>query len=343
MTGPTLAELVAEGDLDRLVAEVDRRAVRGDWDAVTELRQRCLEAVATTGRQLWGPAQYAAYRLALGGPPALAASVVEAGVAPFALGPLTEVVAQSHTWAELVPHLAGPVVRATVAQERVLRGEDLTGDAAARADAGELGLPLALQPWEPAYPLAEYRPDELLAGGPPPVTGGEEVTSPPGPLRRLPRLERALRGLVSPWEDHSTGEVHVGAVAGDAGAAVSALLPGPARLIPLRLPGAFAWLAWAAASGGVHGRRRGLAAGRSAAWWVGREATGVADTADPDELEFELEELRWWTFEAVAGAGADGPGAPAGSRGWTLRLVIEHPTAGWSAAVDATDLPPVAG
>jgi hypothetical protein len=89
---------------------------------VLELRRRCLDAAELTGRQLWGPAQYAGYRVALEGPPALAVAVLAPGAAPFALGPLTEVVAQQHRWAELAPHLDAGVVASTVAQERVLRG-----------------------------------------------------------------------------------------------------------------------------------------------------------------------------------------------------------------------------
>lgn len=336
MTAPSLAELVAAGDLDRLVAEVDRRVGRADWDGVITLRQRCLEASEATGRQLWGAAQYAAYRLALEAPAPLAASVVTPGAAPFALGPLTEVVAQHHPWADLAPHLDVPVVAATVAHERVVRGEDLTGDPPPATD---LDLPLVLQPWEPAYPVPEYRADELLENGPAPLTGGADTDAPPGAPIAMPRLERALRELVAPWEDRSTGEVHVVAVAGGADGAVAALLPSRARLIPLAVPEAFARMAWAGASGGAHGRRRGLAAGRSAAWWIGRLATGCPVDVDPDELEFELEELRWCAFEA--GTAAD-VGAGPDPAGWHLRLAIEHPD-GWAVAVDAVDTPRVAG
>jgi hypothetical protein len=77
------------------------------------------------------------------------------------------------------------------------------------------------------------------------------------------------------------------------------------------------------------GRRRGLAAGRTAAWWVGHVAAGLAPPADPDELEFELEELRWYAFD----------GEP---EGWHLRLVVEDPRAGRAVAVEGVDRPRVA-
>ena len=68
---------------------------------------------------------------------------------------LTEVAAATHTWAELAPHLDSAAIAGTVAQERVLRGEDLRGDPRAAPDV--LELPLVLAPWEPEYPLAVYR------------------------------------------------------------------------------------------------------------------------------------------------------------------------------------------
>jgi hypothetical protein len=75
------------------VREADRLAGRSDWDGLIALRDACLEVTEETGRQLWGPARYAAYRVALDGPAAFAAAMVEPGVVRFGLGPLTEVVA----------------------------------------------------------------------------------------------------------------------------------------------------------------------------------------------------------------------------------------------------------
>lgn len=321
-----LDELVHRGDPDELVRDVDRRCARRDWDGVLALRDRCQQAAEAIGRPLWGPAQYAEYRLALEAPAEVAAGVLAPGAAPFALGPLTEVVAQAHTWNELAPHLDLPVIAATVAQERVLRGEDLTGDD--RTDAHEVDLPFVLQAWEPVYPLPVYRADELLEHGPDlPTVWDPVATARPGRPANLGRLTRSLHDLAAAWEERSTGEIHVTAVEGDAAMAVAALVPDGFRLARLDLAGAFAWMAWAAASGGAHARRRGLAAGRAAAWWVGQVAAGLDDPADPDELEFELEELRWYAFDG-----------PAHAYGWQLRLVVDHPHDGWAAAIDAYDV-----
>lgn len=321
-----LTELLRRGDLDGLVREVDRQSAREDWDAVLLLRERCLAAAEELGKQLWGAAQYAEYRIALDAPGPVAATVVLPGAAKFALGPLTEVVAQGHAWADLVDHL-DPTVAPVVAQERVVRGEDLTDDADARLD--DVGLPGRLQAWEPAYPLPTYRPTELLDGGPPPARGTPsdlDPTTRPGRLVALPEVERALTDLVLPWEQQSNGAVHVAVVEGDAPAAVAALVQGPVRLAPLLLPEAVAHMAWAAASGGARGRRRGMAAGRAAAWWVAHTVTGMEFPAEPDELEFHLEDLDWYAFE-TGGSGT----------GWQLQLVVQDATAGWAAAVDAMD------
>ena len=91
------------GDLDELLRLVERYCDARDWDALARLHDRCRRG-HETGQQLWPAAANAAYRLALDAPAAFAASVLEEGEGRFALGPLPEVAAQSHTWQELAPH-----------------------------------------------------------------------------------------------------------------------------------------------------------------------------------------------------------------------------------------------
>ncbi|HMX08641.1 MAG TPA: hypothetical protein PKA87_13985, partial [Microthrixaceae bacterium] len=103
---PALDRWITTGDLDELLREVDRRADRGDWDGVVIVANRA-RAATERGHQLWPAATFAEYRMALSAPPPWAAAVVEAGY--LAPGPLTEVVAQDHTFAELAGALpAGP-------------------------------------------------------------------------------------------------------------------------------------------------------------------------------------------------------------------------------------------
>jgi len=324
------------------VREVDRLAVVEDWDAVIGLREACLAATEETGRQLWGPARYAAYRTALDAPAPDAAAMLEPGVVRFGLGPLTEVVAQRHTFAELAPHLDGSVLP-VVAQERVLRGEDLRDDE--RAAGAPDDPPLVLQPFEPHYVLPEYRADERLDGAVPDPAAATSALARIASPRAAPHAEaaadaapdvaasmlaRALTEVVAPWAERSSGELRVTTVAGDADAALGALIDeleasgGPLGDVvrgPVTIAELFAMLAHAGASGGVHGRRRGGAAGRSLAWWVARCATGLdrEDVVDAEELEFRLEDLERiafrlpgeaaWRLELAIGArGARGPG-----------------------------------
>jgi hypothetical protein len=331
-----LAGLLHRGDVDELTRAVDAAASRAAWDDLEALRVGAMEALERTGRQLWGPAAYAAYRLALEAPAAHAVPVVLAGHDRHALGPLTEVLAQHHTWDEVVDLLPGGPVNGVVAVERVARGEDLTHDE--RAEVYHLDVPARWQAWEGAPPLALYRADEVVAPAPSRAGSGpwHDVVAPPAPEAtgtaggdRRAQVEPAVLALAEHWATTSTGAVDVVVVDGDADGAVAALVPGPAVVQPIGLADAMAWMAWAAASGGARGRRRGLAAGRSATWWAMRAIVAdllvVADDPDdPDELEFHLEECRFHEF----GDGAD--------HGWRLQLAITHP-GGWTVAIAAED------
>jgi len=334
------------------VREADRLAGREDWDALLGLREACLVATEETGRQLWGPARYAAYRTALDGPAELAAAMLEPGVVRFGLGPLTEVVAQQHTFAQLAPHLDATLLP-VVAQERVLRGEDLRDDPRARGEADD--PPLVLQPFEPEYVLPEYRASERLDGAVPDPSEapsaarqqldcsgagfgvgagvGAAVT---GVTARATLA--ALEEVVAPWAAQSEGRLHLAAVAGTVEEACCAVVEdvrasgtaaGAVRVAGIGTTELLRMLAFAGASGGVHGRRRGAAAGRSLAWWVARCATGLhrAAVVDPEELEFRLEDVdrlafrvpgeAAWRLEVVLGAGRE---AGVGDGGWAVAV-----------------------
>lgn len=330
MTGAALGELIQRGDPAALLVEVDRRCAAGDWDGLVDLRDRC-EAAVEFGKQLWSVAQFAEYRLALEGPGPYAARVCRSGAARFALGPLTEVAASTHRWDELADHLGEPWVAATVAHERALRGEDLRDDP--RAHPAEVEAPLALADWEPHYPLPTYRAYELHEGGPEPVDAGAAAAGSAAAgsePREHPRLERALREVVATWTETSNGGADIAVVAADAAAAAGSLEGGDAGLVPVAGSTGLAWLAWAAASGGALGRRRGMAAGRSSALWVLQAAGDVGFPAEPAALGAVCESLRW--FLLVGGS----PGGPADAS-WRLRLAVADPDAGWAAAVDAWD------
>ena len=149
-------ELIELGDIDELIRHVDRLCAARDWHGVLDLRDRCRAALAR-GKQLWPVASHAEYRIALEADPSVTACVLVDGAGHFALGPLSEVSASTHTWAEMAPHLlAGPVASAT-AHERLLRGENLDPAATSRLTVERWSeLPLYLSEWEPVYPVASY-------------------------------------------------------------------------------------------------------------------------------------------------------------------------------------------
>ena len=72
----------------------------------------------------------------------------------------------------------------------------------------------------------------------------------------------------------SNGRADAVAVQGDVFDAIAALgVPGARAEPDLRRRPRSAVLAWTAASGGAHGRRRGMAAGRFGAWWAAAALT----------------------------------------------------------------------
>jgi hypothetical protein len=322
-----LGELVEGADLDELLRHVDRLCAARDWEGLLELRDRSRQALER-GRQLWPVASNAEYRLALEAPGPWAAGVLLPGAGRFALGPLPEVAAAGHTWAELAPHLPPSPEATFTAHERVVRGEDLAGDE--RVDPAVLEVPLCLQAWEPAYPVAVYRAAEAqFPEGPLPRMAPVDLPAPP-PVADDPDATAALVELAGAWTTESNGRARATAVTGDAAGAVAALVGGSSALMAeVDLPGSLAAMAWTAASGGAHGRRRGMASGRFGAWWALVALTTGLDRwpPDPDEVGAAGAALRWYRWDDPAGA----------TTGWSLRLAVEEPTGGRAWAVEATD------
>jgi len=213
------------------------------------------------------------------------------------------------------------------AHERVVRGEDLRDDG--RIDSRVLEIPLALMEWEPAYPLATYTDEGGEFPAPPmPAPVPVDVPPPGAPIDDRPALD-ALRALVEPWTVESNGRLEVVAVEGGAAHAIAALGPAEARAVRLRPEEGLAWLAWAGASGGAHGRRRGMATGRFGAWWTLVTLAGLAEEwpVDPDEVGAAAHELHWYWWDAAEPV-----------TGWQLRLAIEDPADGLSWAIAAQDV-----
>jgi len=321
-----LPVVVERGDLDELVRLVDGLSASREWERLLELRDRCAHAIER-GRQLWPVAAHAEYRLALEAPGVWAAQVLVEGAGRFAPGPLPEVAASTHEWAHLAPHVPPGPPAVVTAHERVVRGEDLTGESLPGPDV--LDLPLRLADWEPAYDLAQYRADGADFPGPPPrrLEPVDVPSSAPETVRH-PATD-ALLDSVRAWTEGSEGQAEAVAVRGDAPGAIAALGRDRARIAPMDPAEAVRTLAWAGASGGAHARRPGTAAGRFAAWWAGTALTGLLEQwpVDPAELGDALARLRWYAWDAGGT-----------TTGWRLHVAIEDPTSARAWAVAAVDV-----
>ncbi|HEX2057951.1 MAG TPA: DUF6183 family protein [Actinomycetota bacterium] len=320
-----LYDLIEAADLNALLRAVDGMCAAREWEELLDLADACDDAL-DRGKQLWPISAHVDYRIALEAPGELAASVLTPDVGRFAHGPLTEVAASTHTWKELAPHLPDPVTASYVAQERVLRGEVLDRDE--RAHQELVDVPLRLQPWEPPYALATFRSNLVEVQEPwGPRAAWTDVTAEAGPPVDDSEVVDALLELVTPWTSESNGAARAVVVEGDAAAAIAAVTYGPFRVAPLSVEEAFRQMAWAAASGGAHGRRRGAALGRFSAWYTAALLADLPWPAPPEDVGSEAERLRWSAWDE------EGP-----EEGWILRIAVEDPAEGWAAALGATDV-----
>jgi hypothetical protein len=134
--------------------------------------------------------------------------------------------------------------------------------------------------------------------------------------------------LVGAWTTSSNGTLQAGAARGDETHALASLDIASATLRALQPAQALSLLAWAGASGGAFGRRRGAAAGRDSAWWLLGALSGRSDQwpLASDEIGDVLHSLKWSWFDAD-----ESP------TGWQLQLVIVDEQRGLSWAINARD------
>lgn len=320
--------LIHAVDLDGLVRLIDDRCSDRDWAGLLRVRDRCAAATRETGRQLWPAATLAEYRLALLAPPEWAATVLDGEAGRFTIGPLSEVAAVHHAWADLAPHLAPIPVALFVAHERGLRGEEI--DASTTDPLPPvLDIPVMPRPWEPAYPLSTY--GDAGAEHPEPARTGSltsvEATH-DGTELDDDGVELAVRQTVEAWTATSTGRAEVVCVEGTHLDALGALGVRSARIAEIPTREALAWIAWAGASGGAHGRRRGMAIGRFSMWWLLGALGDLHDDWPPSDHDIDelLAELRWYRWDAHEPEG-----------GWRLQLVVENESEGVAWAINAAD------
>lgn len=283
-----LERMVDRADLDELVRGIDALCATREWDRLFRLRSLTRSAIAT-GRQVWPATTLAEYRLALLAPAEWASRVLREDASRFGIGPLTEVIAQNHTWSELADHLEAGPQREFVAHERSMRGEEITGIG---TEFRVLDIPLALQSWEPDYSFPVY--GDAGVAHPSPADGWHQTwrsltVNPADPELLLvdETTDDALRRLVDPWTTFSSGRARAIVVEGSPSDALAHVPLGDVEIAPLERDQLLQWLVWCGASGGAHGRRRGMASGRFATWWLLGAIGGF--TEDWDDLQRHAE------------------------------------------------------
>jgi hypothetical protein len=362
-----MAELDGESArIQQLIGDIDSLCTDERWDAVVELRDSCRLAVAR-GHQWWPAAAWAEYRLALDGPGRLAASVLDSNLSRYTLGPFAEVAASTHSWDELVPYLEPSPASALFAHECVALGDDLRTDDLYLTLPQIFDAPAALEPWEPDYGPVVYHLDRVEHLAPILVGNGQVPSAPAADEKsRLDPASRtvedqatcdALAAVLAPWAQTLRWTVLTAAVDGDVRVAHALWVSQQTQVLqeteskgdPALLDSALAlrYVAWLGASGGPNGRRRGLAASRSALWWVLLQVTGFADDLDGepiasadqqllDAFAASVESLRWLTWTAPTHSVLDSnldsslvSSHEVGTqRGWSVHLAVEAPGEG---------------
>jgi hypothetical protein len=139
----------------------------------------------------------------------------------------------------------------------------------------------------------------------------------------------AFARMMEPWTAHSNGVSRAVVVEGEIEDTFGALGLQDVSFSQMTSHNALQWLAWAASSGGAHGKRRGVASGRSEALWLLATFTGLADTwpRSFDELGDVVNNLEYFAFTA----------ANHSQHGWWLQLAIVDPAEGLTTALIARD------
>jgi hypothetical protein len=304
-------DLINQADLNGLVRLIDDYCESRSWHDLLGLRDSCKAAVAN-GRQVWPASTLAEYRLALLAPAEIAVQVVDEQAGRFTMGPLTEVIAQNHQWSELSEFLDPSPTSTYIAYECAIRGQKVDSELFPALES-----PCTLLPIETSYALAEYHDNEAKFPTPAIPEMGNATAIPVSTAMVIqdPDSSTAFHQLADAWTTQSNGELRMSCVEGSVLDVLGALNIHEARLSLLTSGEALAWLAWAGASGGAHGRRRGNALGRDAAWWTIAALTGQKShwPLTDDAFETATDSLQWFWWDN---------NEP--TTGWNVQLCVHH-------------------
>jgi hypothetical protein len=318
-------DLINRADLDGLVRLIDDYCETRSWHDLLGLRDACKAAVAN-GRQVWPASTLAEYRLALLAPAEIAVQVVDEEAGRFTMGPLTEVIAQNHQWSELSEFLEPSPTSTYIAYECAIRGQKVDSELFPALES-----PCTLLSIETSYALAEYHDNEAKFPTPaiPEMGNAITISESSATVIQDPDTSAAIHQLADAWTTQSNGELRISCAEGSVLDALGALNVQEARLSLLTSGEALAWLAWAGASGGAHGRRRGNALGRDAAWWSIASLTAQTPhwPLSNDAFETAANSLQWFWWDA------NEPTA-----GWNVHLCVHHAERNRSWAIALSDM-----
>lgn len=309
---------------DGLVRYVDSCCSLHDWTELLRVRDKCRLA-NDSGRQMWPIATLANYRLALHAPTEFAVKALDETNTNFLFGPLSEVIAQHHSWDELKGHLSDIHIADVVAHECGIRGAEISYTPTLQM----FDIPHTLQRWEPRYSPPVYR-DSGVQHDPP------EFNIEMRPLETATQVNvvedreatNALRAVIEPWISSSNGRAEIRGAEGGVSEALASIGVVRARGHQLSPTDAISLITWAGSSGGAHGRRRGLASGRYSMWWCMAALAGLSDywPLKPDEIGDITSEFTWWQWDSYEP-----------SSGWRLQIAAEDPTDGITWIINAVD------
>lgn len=313
--------LIDRLDLDGLVRLIDGYCENRDWETLYRLREAC-RAATRSGKQVWPASTLAEYRLALRAPAEWATKVLTEDVGRFTIGPLSEVIAQHHSWRELGALLPDTPLTSFVAHECAIRGEQIEDDLL-----DVLEMPFNVQEWEPQYSLALYRDNDAVFDSPEvPATTAINAAS-ATTIDEPHALRDATHQLVAGWKESSNGMLRTALVNGTIPEALGALGLASPRIGMVEPAHALAWLTWAGASGGAHSRRRGNAIGRFNAWSLVAALHEIDEwPLSPERVRDALHAMQWCWWEGDVPA-----------TGWRLKLVAYDPARERSWAIHAAD------
>ena len=305
-------DLINRADLDGLVRLIDDYCETRSWHDLLGLRDACKAAVAH-GRQVWPASTLAEYRLALLAPADIAVQVVGEDAGRFTIGPLTEVIAQHHQWSELKDLLEPSPTTTFIAYECAIRGQQIDDQLFPALES-----PCNLLTLENNYALAEYQDNDatFLTPAIPQLNSVITIAASSAHIVHDPEVFTAIHQLADTWTTQSNGVFAFNCVDGSVLDALSSLNIHEAQLSLLTPGEALSWLTWAGASGGAHGRRRGNALGRDAAWWTIAALTENTTRwpLSNSELIDAANVLQWFWWDDNTT-----------TTGWKVQLCIHHP------------------